>query len=251
MNPTVPSLPVSVVMATYNGERYLPVQLASVLGQLRGDDELVIVDDGSSDGTLALIEALGSPHVRLHRNPRNLGVRRTFERALALARHEVVFFCDQDDEWVAGKRDAFVAAFAADPGCMVVISDAAIVDGEGRQTAPSFMAGRGGFRGDVLGTVIRNRYLGCAMAVRRPVVDVALPMPDDIPMHDMWFGAIGSLLGRVRHLPEPWLNYRRHGRNASPSSRAPWQQVLRWRVALVRALLGRLPRIRRAGAAAR
>lgn len=232
-------LSVSVVMATYNGTKYLREQIESVLRQLQVGDELVIVDDGSSDTTVALIESFGSPLIRLHRNPRNLGVLRTFERALNLSCNEVIFFCDQDDVWADGKREAFVAEFMRDPACMVVISDAQVIDGHGTSVRASFMADKGGFRGGALSTILRNRYLGCAMAVRRRVLGAALPIPACVPMHDMWFGAIGSLIGRVAYIREPLLQYRRHGNNVSPARRSNWLQVLRWRADLVRALAGR------------
>lgn len=227
-------------MAIYNGRRFLPVQIASVLAQLEPEDELVVIDDASSDDSIAWLVSLNDPRLQLHSNSSNLGVLGSFERGLSLARQPIVFLCDQDDVWLPGKRAAFVAAFESDPRTLVVVSDAELIDANGVVTAPSFMATRGGFRSSVWSTLVRNRYLGCAMALRREVLHVALPIPRSVPMHDMWLGAIGSLLGRVHYISIPMMQYRRHGSNVSPAYSQGWSRMLRWRLALLVALVTRL-----------
>lgn len=241
---SVPVPPVTVAMATYNGRRWIAEQVDSILRGLGPDDELVVVDDASTDGTADWLRALGDDRVRVERNPANLGVRASFERALSLARGAVVFLADQDDVWEPGKREALLAPFAADPRVTVAVSDASLIDGEGRCIGASFMATRGGFDGSLAGTLLRNRFLGCAMAVRRDVVEVALPIPARAPMHDMWLGAVGALLGRAAYVDAPLLRYRRHGGNASPSRSPSPLRALRWRVDLAIALLARLPAVR-------
>ena len=231
---------VSVVMATYNGKTYLSQQLQSVFSELLPDDELVIVDDGSLDGTLEFLDSLVSPSVRIFRNTTNAGVLATFERGLLLSRNEIVFLCDQDDVWLPGKRAAFVAAFERDPRTLVVVSDAQLIDASGKVTESSFMDTRGGFHGGILSTLVRNRYLGCAMALRRELLFSALPIPSGVPMHDMWLGVLGSLLGRVHYISTPLLQYRRHRGNVSPAHRQGLLCMLRWRSALFVAIAGRL-----------
>jgi glycosyltransferase involved in cell wall biosynthesis len=234
-NPTV-----SVVMATYNGKAYLTEQLQSILAELHPDDEFIIVDDGSQDGTLEILDSIDSPAVRIVRNSTNVGVLTTFERGLLLSNKEFIFLCDQDDIWLPGKRAAFVAAFESNPRILVVLSDAQLIDASGRVTAPSFMATRDGFHGSILSTLARNRYLGCAMALRRELLFAALPIPRSVPMHDMWLGALGSILGRVRYISVPLMQYRRHGGNMSPSRRQGWSRMFRWRLSLIFALACRL-----------
>lgn len=234
------SVSISVVMAVYNGRHYLPMQAASLLADLQPHDEVIIVDDGSTDGSPEWLLALGDPRVRLHRNGHNQGVRRTFERGLSLSTNDIIFLCDQDDEWLPGKRAAFVDAFGRDPGCLVIVSDAELIDGDSHLVASSFMGTLGGFRSGFWANFYRNRYLGCAMAIRRRVLVAALPIPNGVPMHDMWLGMLGCLFGHVAYLPEPWLRYRRHASNVSPSSRQPWLRVLAWRVGLLGAVTMRL-----------
>lgn len=228
---------VSVVLAAYNGEKFLQAQLESILTCLRAGDELVLVDDFSTDRTDEIIAGVNWPNVVVLRNPVNRGVRATFEIGLRRARGEIVFLSDQDDIWVHGKRDAVVAEFENDPRCTVVVSDATVIDADGREIEPSFMRTRGGFRKDFFGNFVRNRFLGCAMALRREVVQVALPIPKLVPMHDMWLGLVGSLMGSVRYLDHPYLKYRRHGGNLSPATRRDLAQVVAWRIGLLLAMV--------------
>jgi hypothetical protein len=187
-----------------------------------------------------LLQNLSGTQIRVFRNRQRLGVIRTFERALSLTRSSIIFFSDQDDIWLPGKRRDFVQAFHDDPQCMVVVSDAEVIDGENNAVAQSFMQARGGFRAGLWHTLHKNRFLGCAMALRREVVELGLPIPAMVPMHDMWFGLLGGAIGTVRYLPAPYLQYRRHGTNATASRRAPWVTVIKWRLSLLFATSYRL-----------
>jgi glycosyltransferase involved in cell wall biosynthesis len=242
---------ISVCMATYNGARYLREQLESILIQMDRLDEMIVVDDGSSDDTVAMLRALGDGRVKLLLNERNHGPIRSFERALEQARGDLVLLADQDDVWLPGKRDAIVAAFERHPSAQVVVSDAQVIDAHGSLSMPSFMATRGGFRPGLFSTLWKNRYLGCAMAVRRQALAAALPIPRRVPMHDMWLGTVGSLIGDVVYLSTALIRYRRHGDNASPSRPQGIVRMLRWRWALVISVVARWPRIARCRATLR
>lgn len=231
---------VSVVMAVYNGERFLSEQLNSVLIQLSPEDELLVVDDCSTDRSMEMLSAIRDPRIRIVRQAVNQGVVASFDRGLCLAKNEIVFLCDQDDIWLPGKRAAFVEAFRSDAKCLLVVSDAEVIDAHGRVMHPSFMKTRNGFRGDLLSTLFRNRYLGCAMAVRRALLDVALPIPRSVPMHDMWLGSLGTIFGSICYLPHPYLRYRRHGGNVSPSRRQSLSKMVNWRLSLGLALARRV-----------
>jgi hypothetical protein len=154
-------------------------------------------------------------------------VRASFGRALAACRGEFIFLADQDDVWLPGKRVALVNALRA--GAVLALSDAAVIDGEGRAIEPSFMARRGGFRDSFAATLVKNRYLGCSMAFRRELLEDILPIPAEVPMHDMWIGALAALRGRVAYIDRPLMQYRRHGANVSPERRASIGQMLAWR----------------------
>lgn len=232
--------PLSIALASYNGERFLAVQMRSILTQMDENDEVIIVDDGSTDRTLDVVASFGDARIRVLRNERNLGVLAAFERALLETRNEIILLSDQDDLWLPGKVNEILARFAADPVTLLVLSDAELIDEEGRVTAPSFMALRGGFRGSFPATLIKNRYLGCAMAFRRELLSYALPIPRDVPMHDMWLGALAACVGKVVFVDRPLTQYRRHGGNASPDRPQPMVTMLRWRWRLLKNVLLRL-----------
>jgi glycosyltransferase involved in cell wall biosynthesis len=236
-SPVITPGAVSVAMATFNGERYVEAQLRSILEELQPQDEVVVVDDASTDGTVARVEALGDARVRLLRQARNQGVRASFDRALRACRHSLIFLSDQDDLWLPDKRNALTAELGA--GAMLALSDARVIDAEGRVVEASFMARRGGFKGSVLATLVKNRYLGCTMALRRELLDDVLPIPPTVPMHDMWIGLMASLRGRVAYVDRPLIHYRRHAANVSPDQRAGLAQMVTWRWRLASLALGR------------
>ncbi|MCG3176579.1 MAG: hypothetical protein MOGMAGMI_01537 [Candidatus Omnitrophica bacterium] len=95
---------VSVLLATYNYERYLDGAIASVLAQTRGDLELIVVDDGSSDGTPAVLERWrrrDPVRMRVIRHEVNRGLQTALETALAAARAPVIAYIEADDVWEA------------------------------------------------------------------------------------------------------------------------------------------------------
>jgi glycosyltransferase involved in cell wall biosynthesis len=236
-------------MASYNGERFLATQLHSILSQLDAQDEVVVVDDASTDRTLDVLASIGDGRVRVLRNDSNAGVFAAFERALRATRGEIVFLSDQDDVWLPGKVSEVLARFERDPSVVLVLSDAEVIDEQGRVTQPSFMALRGGFRPGFAATLVRNRYLGCTMALRRALLDSVLPIPRDVPMHDMWFGSLAVLQGRVDYIDRPLVQYRRHGGNVSPARRQSVGQMLRWRWSLLRNVTRRRRTVRERAAA--
>src|SRR5690348_15623759 len=99
----MPDMRVSVCMAVHNGARFLRPQVDSILSQLRQSDELVVVDDASTDASPAILESVRDARLRLLRNAENLGVLRSFEKALRRASGEIIFLSDHDDIWLPGK----------------------------------------------------------------------------------------------------------------------------------------------------
>ncbi len=106
----------SVVVPTWNGAAYLGETLASARGQTFGDFELLVVDDGSTDATLAIAEAAGDPRTTVHRNPRRLGIPGNWNRCLELARGRYVKFLFQDDVLHPDAVARLVAALDSAPG---------------------------------------------------------------------------------------------------------------------------------------
>jgi glycosyltransferase involved in cell wall biosynthesis len=232
-------------MATFNGERFILAQLRSILAQLGPADEVVIADDASADGTVALIRGLDDPRIRLVQHPTNRGVLAAFESALRHVRGRYVFLADQDDVWLSDKVSTLLEHLESRPEALLALSDASVIDRDGQTLHPSFMALRGGFQPGLLSNFLRNRYLGCTMLMRRALLDRSLPIPAAVPMHDMWFGWMAATAGPLVYVSRPLMLYRRHDTNASPMRRQSLLQMASWRVALVASVVGRLISLRR------
>jgi len=223
-------------MATYNGAIYIERQLRSILCQLAQADEVILVDDHSSDATLDVVKMIGDKRIKIYRNDSREGVLRTFERAIGLASGDIIFLSDQDDVWYPEKVKKFIQTFDARPDVTLVLSDAKIINDADEVVAESFFEGRGGFSPGIWHNIAKNKYLGCTMAFRRSMADKFLPFPKDIPMHDMWIGCINAFYGIPCFLDMPLMSYRRHQHNASPATRRSFAQIMAWRWQLVKSL---------------
>lgn len=108
----------SVALCTYNGEKYLEEQIDSILSQSQTVDEIIICDDKSTDSTYEIIKNYKKKYPNLfsiYQNEKNLGYVSNFEKALALAKHDVVFLCDQDDIWYPEKVEKIINVFHHKP----------------------------------------------------------------------------------------------------------------------------------------
>ena len=128
----VPGRPrVTVLMAAYNGAKLIGESLDSLLAQGFADFEVVVVDDASTDATADVVGAYADPRIRLLRNPENLGVVGTRNRAYAAARGEYIAILDQDDLSRPGRLAAQVAHLDSHPASALVATDIDIIE-EGR-----------------------------------------------------------------------------------------------------------------------
>lgn len=237
---------ISVVMAAYNGSAYIQQQVKSILCQLGPNDELILVDDCSSDDTLDLISGFNDLRINVYSNDVNMGVRNTFEKAIGLATGSIIFLSDQDDVWHPEKVSKFSEIFNNLPEVSMVLSDARIVDNVGSVVVESFFKRRGGFVPGIVANLVKNRYLGCVMAFRKNLLEQILPFPTSIPQHDMWIGLVNEVYGKAYYISTPLIDYRRHESNASSASsniRGSFVQIFKWRWALLTSLVVRVCQI--------
>lgn len=211
----------SVALCTYDGERFLGEQLGSIASQTRPPDELVACDDGSLDGTVAVLEefAAGAPFdVRVERNDRRLGPARNFEKAALLCSGDIVAFSDQDDVWMPGKLAALAGVIEGDGGAAAVFTDAEVV-GAGLEPMGLGMWESIGFDesarerfagGGAVPVLLRtNVVTGATMAVRRSFLERALPLPEGW-MHDAWLALAAAWVGGIRLVEGRLVAYRQH-----------------------------------------
>jgi len=217
----------AVVLATHNGSRYLSEQLASLASQTRAPDEVVVVDDASTDDTVARLEhfAASAPFpVRLHPLPEHVGTCRAFETGFRSTSSDIVLICDQDDRWVPEKVEVMVHRMDLEPQAPMAFSDATLIDAEGRTISRSRwrVAGFSGRRSwtldqDPLGFLLgRQLVSGCTTALRRSLLDLVLPFPENLHtalpdmMYDRWISLVSAATGPVIAVPERLVEYRIH-----------------------------------------
>lgn len=244
---TIRSSPrVDIVLATYNGARFLADQLASIERQSEADWRLIVRDDGSSDGTREILRSfrdrIGADKVAIVEEPAgNLGAPATFSLLALRSSAPYVMFCDQDDVWLPEKVAVTLAAmvdaerqFGGDTP-LLVHTDLRVVDESLNTIGDSFWRFQHlDPRRDRLNRLlVSNVVTGCAAMINRPLVEAALPVPPEAMMHDWWIALVASLDGQIVFVEQPTILYRQHAGNSIGAQR--WG---------LRFVLGRLKRLR-------
>ncbi len=204
-------------MASYHSGQYIDLQLGSILPQLNENDEVVIVDDNSTDDTPDRIRAFADPRIRLIVHTQNTGVVRSFEDALSAATGDFLFLCDHDDLWAPDKVQRFREAFDQGPHIQLVMSAVSLIDANGDSFQDARWDRNGQFQRGFLRNILKNGYQGSALAIRSGLLARVLPFPRNRSyLHDAWIGTLNDRIsGGMVFLPEPLLLYRRHRTNVS------------------------------------
>ena len=210
---------VSVCMATYNGEKYVCRQLTSILDQLNDEDEVVVVDDCSTDGTVAAIAQIGDRRISIHINDRNRGEVFSFGRALALAKNDFLFLSDQDDIWMPG-RVSLMQRRLVESGAGVVASNFGWITAAEEPIDVTYDGVAARDSGRHFANIVdifagKTNYYGCAMALRREFVPMVVPIPSFVESHDLWIALASNVAGSNAHLDESTLLKRKHDRNVT------------------------------------
>lgn len=207
---------ISVCIASYNGADYILDQLKSILPQLRANDEIIVSDDHSTDGTPDLVRSLNDSRIRLVEGPCKGSPIPNFEYALSLAQGDYIFLSDQDDCWMPNKVATSIEALKK--GYDLVITDCQVTDKNLNVYAPSFFTLNKTRQGKYYNLYIKNGYLGGCMAFSKRLRDAALPFPTDIPMHDIWIGNVAAFYFNVLFINQTCSYFRRTGNNVSTSA---------------------------------
>ena len=220
--------PVEILMAVYNGEAFLAEQIDSILRQSDGRWHLTVSDDGSTDGSGAIIDEYVRRHpdrIARHCAGRRFGnARDHFFHLMAQCEADYMLFCDQDDVWypdkVARTRQALEAAEAAWGSDMpvLVFSDQTPTDAELKPLAPSLMRYQNQYFGhfDYRSILMRNVATGGAMGINRALARLGGRFGDGsrIIMHDWWLAVVAARFGQIVYIDQSLGAYRQHGGNA-------------------------------------
>ena len=214
---------ISVAMATYNGEKYIYQQLKSILDQSVVADEIVIVDDNSSDKTIMIIESLNCPLIRIYKNDHNLGYIENFYKAISLTHGQYVFLADQDDIWEKEKVSMTLAELKKADTNMAVCTSFSLIDQKGNpiENIKQYQVNRFVLQKhrDIENLTLNrlafgNVVQGCTYCVKRDVIEVYLKMHNTEVIHDYQLMLIAAVMGKVKYLNKPLIRYRLHGKNA-------------------------------------
>ena len=218
---------VSVCMATYNGEKFIVAQMMSILEQLSSDDEIIVLDDVSTDQTVEILRGLNDARIKIFHNEKNLGHVLSFSKVVSLANHEIVMMADQDDIWLEGRVELLKDALLSNNACLVT-SNTAFMNANGQSISFEEAGVVKGveskksnhYFGNILSIFVGDvNYCGCAMAFRKELNEVIVPIPSYVESHDLWIAMAANIMKSNVHLDENTMSRRIHGENASIGSR--------------------------------
>lgn len=215
---------IEVLLATYNGEKFLEEQLSSLSHQSLTDFKVLISDGGSTDRTLEILKdwTLKDPRFELLPSIGRLGVKENFSRLMGEAQGDYLFFADQDDVWKSEKMALFLKKMGdleqknGKNTPFLVHSDLEVVNEKLERIAPSFWKficldpkkGRTFNR-----LLIQNTVTGAACLINRPLLELARPIPSESVMHDWWVALVAIAFGAIGTIEEATVLYRQHGKN--------------------------------------
>lgn len=222
---------ISVALATYNGERFVEEQLRSLLSQTRKIDEVIIIDDVSTDKTADKVASFIKEN-RLDwsffKAESNSGYIKNFYNCLKKCTGDIIFLCDQDDAWYEDKCERIMSVFENDKKALAVNSSFDMTDADGKITVPYSCGRKSSNHGLIPRRIDKNAAVsvelseiieynispGCTCAFKREVVEEYLEGSRCILPHDWELNIIAAKRDGLRFLNVPLIGYRQHGGNA-------------------------------------
>ena len=208
---------IDILMATYNGQKYLVEQLDSIINQTYHNWNLLIRDDNSTDKTLEIIQNYHKKDKRikiLKDNKGNLGIVRNFEELLKSSESEFIMFSDQDDIWVENKLDMYLKMIEKikNKGFMIH-SDAILFDkNKSNILKDTFISKKAINRG--LENVFFNYFVqGATILISKEIKNFILPFPKEVYLHDRYIHLISELFFERIFVNKALIYYRQHGDN--------------------------------------
>ena len=216
---------IGIVLATYNGEKYLSQMLDSLLAQTRPADFIVAVDDGSTDNTASILESYKDRlPLQIARFPHNQGHRAAFAKSLELAQpqlddNDMIALADQDDIWLPQKLQILEETLQQ-TDANLVFGDAQVIDGKGKIIGESWRQISSVPENLSLRAILTGytNVTGCMTIFRAKLLKQILPIPEQVAVHDQWITFCASIEAPndkgVKSISTPVIQYRIHGENA-------------------------------------
>ena len=209
---------IDIILATYNGDKYIRQQLFSLLAQTYTDWRCIVHDDGSTDGTLSIVKEIATldsriilkeDGIRLHDAGKN------FLHGLSYSTADYICFCDQDDVWLDTKLEKMFAAIEA---CNNEIPQVVFSNAYLWKSDTNVICGNAtlAFPNDIESLLFLNCGIQGASAIfNRKMKDCLLVPLENLVMHDWYLTIIGCTIGEIGYLHENLMLYRQHGENVT------------------------------------
>lgn len=215
---------ISVIMATYNGEKYLLEQLNSIVKQTYKNTEIIISDDASTDSTVEIIKQFSKVHnnVSFYINEKNIGVNKNFEHGFLKAKGDFIAIADQDDIWLPEKIETQMALFTS-PNILLTHSMSVRFS---RNNLPTkkYQKSTQLFEGnDVRKLLLRNSVSGHNMIFRKKLLQQILPIPEKI-YYDWWIVQTAACNGTIAATNKVLAYHRAHESNVTVKKRTTINQ---------------------------
>ena len=218
---------ISILLATYNGEKYLSQQLESLLNQTYKDFKIYVSDDFSEDATMEILKKYYrryADRIIILQNSKKIGgACNNFLSLVERVESDIYFFCDQDDVWNADKIEKTIKIFETQSDKSVpllVHSDLRVVDANLQILSPSYlsMTNKSKYLNWKEYLVENNNVVGCTMAINKTLADLYKRnsihiFKDKLFMHDSFFAQLASLTGKIEFLDASLVEYRQHENN--------------------------------------
>lgn len=216
----------SVCMATYNGARFIREQIDSILLQLGAEDELIVSDDGSTDGTLEILAeyAVADARVRVLHHEKKISqspyrnfryATENFENALCHANGDYIFLSDQDDVWLPEKVTVCMKLLES-YDC--IVHNYRVIDADGNLIEEAHFRKKP-VHSHFLMNVADNHFRGCCLALKAEILKYALPIPPNVIGHDYWIGCLAAHYGAVHYEMRPLIASRWYSGSVSAKRR--------------------------------
>lgn len=208
---------ISIILCTYNGEKFIEEQVDSILNQSYSNIELVISDDASSDTTPVVLKKYeNDPRCKIFFQKQNLGLSENFAFAAKQSKGEFLAFADQDDIWLKDKIDSLYNAIG---NSLLVYSDSLLVNERGESLNKKLSDIRKMYTGnDSRGYFMYSVVWGHGMLIRRELLERSLPIPEGVH-HDVWLAFKALTLGGIVYLDKVTTHYRQHETSTSKTIR--------------------------------
>ena len=214
-----------VILPTYNGVLYLEDQLASIFGQRLCPDQVLIRDDGSSDGTQELIKKLSKRYgdwLKVLPGGENLGCTANVNKLLEASTARYVALADQDDVWLPNKLEVALKAIHSIENNQNVIvpslvhtdlhlTDAWLQPYGCTYNQKQLLSPKANRPSEI---ALTNIATGCTILLNHELISIALPIPKEALVHDWWLALVASAHGRIQFISESSILYRQHDQNS-------------------------------------